>query len=154
VANSSLTAVPCSHNDGIAHLSGLIEISHVYYATQNDCGLVEFVSLLRTIIGLGFTACLVAGYDAMNYQTYFLRFIHHRYGNPEASMTLPQLADSVSRMVELALGSFCALGYPDYYKSFIQAIAKVIDNPQVKASTKSEHARQLLELLNRENYDG
>lgn len=152
MANSSLTAAPCSHNDVISHLSGLIEISNKYYATQHDAGLLEFVRFLKTIVGLGFTACCVAGYDATNYQMYFLRFIQHV--NPGTSMTRPQLADSVAKMVELALGSFCTLGYPDYYKSFIQAIAKVIDNPQVKASTKNEQAQQLLELLNRENYGG
>jgi hypothetical protein len=152
VANSSLTAEPCSHNDVFSHLSGIIEISHAYYAAQHAGGLLEFVRFLNTIVGLGFTACCVAGYDATNYQTYFLRFIQH--ANPGASMTRPQLADSVAKMVELALGSFCTLGYPDYYKSFIQAIAKVIDNPQVKASTKNEQAQQLLELLNRENYGG
>lgn len=154
MANSSLTAAPCSYNDVVPHLSGLIETSYAYYAAQHDSNLVEFVRLLRTIIGLGFTACCVDGYDAANYQAYFLRFIQHKYRNPEASMTRPQLADSIAKMVGLALGSFHTLGYPPYYKSFIQAIAQVFDNPQVKTSTQSEQAQQLLELLNKNNYGG
>ncbi len=148
---TSVAAAPPSRNGDIIRLAELFHISFEYYATHESPLGDDFVRDVRTLVGLGFAACLADGSYIGCYQPYLTYFLNHDHGDfRKHSGALKPLSDAIAHMVLLAVSSFRILrdlNYPDYYQAFINVVKKTTNNIRTNMAGKNEQAREILKRL-------
>ena len=148
MANVRLTVQPLSRND-IVILANLFELSFDYFINHNSPYFIDYISSLRTLVGLGLTAAAaLADKDLLCiYQRHFDNFMRHKAGNfkeSEGAKTL--IAQSVAELVATAVISFKALNYPRYYKDFMVALHHTMAKIP-KFTDKDSEAERILSYL-------
>ena len=148
---TSVAAAPSSRNGDVIRLAALFYISFEYYSAHASPMGAAFIQDIRTIAGLGFTACLANdGYIAC-YQPYLHYFLNHDEGDfRKHPGALPILSEALAHMVVLGMKSFRILrnpSYPHYYHAFIHAVKKTTNNVRTNMAGKNEEARDVLKWL-------
>lgn len=147
---ASLAGAPLLRNeeDDISRLADLFHVSFQYYSTQLSPLTSDFIRDIRTIAGLGFTACLAAETYAVCYQSYLDCFIQHGRGDfRQHRGALFLLSQTLANMVILAIDSFSTLPNCNYYLSFVEVVKKTIDNVRTNMAGKKAEAKLMLKLL-------
>lgn len=137
-----------NEEDDVSRLADLFHVSFQYYATQLSPLISDFIRDIRTIAGLGFTACLADETYAVCYQGYLDCFIQHDRGDfRQHRGALFLLSQTLANMVILAIDSFRTLPHCSYYPSFVEVVKKTIDNVRTGMAGKRAEAKLILKLL-------
>ena len=141
-----LAVQPLSRND-ISILAQFFETSFDYHIEHESAFYSDYLKSLRTLIGLGFAAALADRSLLCIYQTYLDRFLAGKEGDfkahPEFKTSIAQCS---AEMVGTAAMCFSALGCPQYYQSFIDALYQTIVRMAQFTDSYSEAERILGKL--------
>lgn len=147
MATGILAGEPFSRND-ISILAALFEQSFDYYIYHNSPFFSDYLNALRTVVGLGFTASLVARSLFCIYRHYLERFIAQDEGdfkvNPGAKRSIAQ---AVAEMINTASISFYALRFPRYYDDFMAAFSHTVVKIPTFTGNRAEAERILAHLV-------
>lgn len=125
MAEFILAGEPLARNEIYELADTLEEIFDSYL--ENPRFIEDYLKILRTLIGLGFTATLVDKSQFLIYQHYLKEFMHadagHFKDNPSAKRYIAQCC---SEMIAIALISFDALQNPGYYWDFVKALDQAL----------------------------
>jgi hypothetical protein len=137
-----------NEDDDVSRLAGLFHILFKHYTSYSSPMATELIQALRTLVGLGFTACLANNALITNYQIYLNRFFDYDHGDfrnhPGA---LIFLSEAISNMVMLAIQNFRKLPYSGYDKIFFRTIEKITGNVVFNSVGKTEEAKQIFSRL-------
>ena len=147
MAKGILAVQPLSRND-ISILANLFELSFDYYIAHDSSFFPDYLKSLRTVVGLGFTAALVADTSILCiYQHHLDHFMAQRQGDFRTHRNAKTLiAQSVAEMVGTAAVCFSILRCPKYYQDFFAALCHTIAQIAHSTNQYSEVERILDQL--------
>ena len=144
MAQNMLAGKPLSRNE-ICKLADILEEVFDSYL-KNPLFIDDYLKVLRTLIGLGFTAVLADRMLLPIYQHYLHAFMQQDAGHfKENEGAKRYIAQCTSEMVGTALICFSALKYPGYYRDFSKALSDAM--PRIRISKHAEHREAILSHL-------
>jgi len=150
VAASLVGAHPLCNNKGddTSHLAEIFHTLFKHYTLNSSPTAVDFIQSLRTLAGLGFTACLANHGHIACYQPYLNCFLEHDSGDfRRHSASLLLLSQAMANMVLLAIDNFRFLCHANYHNDFINIVKNILNNLITNTSEKKEVTKRIADLL-------
>jgi hypothetical protein len=147
MTKNSLVSTRLSSNDIPSRLAQIFSASLHFYCEHNSPLESTYLTNLNTIVGLGFTAAIMAG-DGFPFirSPHLTTFLSNIPFKKEAS-DIPALSLAVANMVERAVCFFRQIHHADHYRSFIETVKKTVMQVAVHEFDKAEEAERLLRVL-------
>lgn len=149
-----ILAVPaCPHNPtgltpDAARLTELFLWAYQYHLDRTEQDSATFLQKLEQLVALGYKACRQYPHRRQSYHAYRQQFLQYDNGDFRKHLSLVNtFAQGLAKMVQWALQSYQALGYPDGYESFLQLLEEALRPEKMVSLSQQEAAYQLLETL-------
>jgi len=145
VADNILSTLRLSRND-ISSLAHIFDVNFRYFCANNSPFATDYLSEIKTIVGLGFTAVLLDGSFIAAYHDKFNNFLQYLdFKNHENSLRF--MSSNIAEMIDLAAFVFRLIKYPRYYEDFANALRKALGRVGTMLSGENAEAERLLQLI-------
>ena len=117
-----------------------------YFCAHNSPYAVDYLTNIKTILGLGFTSVLVEGLVVSTYQRkleVFLRYCDFK----KHENNITELSTKTAEMIELAFSAFRSIGYPPYYKNFTNTLNNTLGRIGVYLPERNSECHKFSQLL-------
>jgi|GEM_PF-2711880 len=141
-------AHPLGNSEGVLDLANIFHALFEHYTHYKSPMITNLFYALRTVVGLGFAACLTdAAYSAC-YQPHLKCFLNYDRGDFQKHPdVLGILANHVANMIFLAARNFQMNHCRASYQEFINNINDLLKNVIVTELGKGKEARKILSML-------
>lgn len=153
MTKSILATPPCPHNPTFFYqdtprLTELFLLAYQYHYWQPETEAMMFIEKLRQLVGLGYKICRPYPQRRSAYNLYRHQFLHYDHGDFRRHFTLIEtFTCSMAKMVQWAIQSYQAQGYPESYETYLQVLEETFKNEKILWISKQEDAYRLLEEL-------
>ena len=145
VDTTILSTLRLSRND-ISSLAHIFDVNFRRFCANNSPFATDYLSEIKTIVGLGFTAVLLDGSFIAIYHDKFNNFLRHLdFKKHENSLQF--LSSNIAEMIDLATFAFRLIKYPSYYENFANALRKALGRVGTILSGENTEVERLLQLI-------
>lgn len=151
MSNEILTPKPLSHNQ-MAQLAEILEHNFQYHRKQQTLFHHEFISTLKTVVGLGFTAIMVDCLYLPTHQPDFILFLDYFSADAKHDSILP-VALAAAKIMDTAAHVFRSRDLSsDHYNAFAKTLQHVVNSGLLDSDKKQEESQRLIQQMIRRSY--